>query len=173
MTNTVVRRILISLLIPVSSMGAQTTGAPVTPFTLSISQVPSGGTSPGQYRVLVIETNTSDEVIIGSGCMAIGDWLDFTVKYNDVPMQGTDALKTLKDARDSSTHCEGSHVRWQIQPGESHRFSLNISGYYDMTKPGDYEITVSKNTVPNHPEKGATVESNTITIVVPATPDEH
>ena len=49
----------------------------------------------------------------------------------------------------------------------SSTFPLEISGYFDMTKPGTYTITVSKETYPNDPSKSATVWSNTITIVVP------
>ena len=53
------------------------------------------------------------------------------------------------------------------KPGETATQGLNITNFYDMSKPGTYEITVTRETDPDHPDKSVTVKSNTITIVVP------
>jgi hypothetical protein len=47
------------------------------------------------------------------------------------------------------------------------KFSLWVSSEYDLTAPGTYEITVTRETDRWHPERSVTVKSNTITIVVP------
>jgi hypothetical protein len=36
-----------------------------------------------------------------------------------------------------------------------------------MSDPGTYEVTVSRETDPDHPDRSVTVKSNTITITVP------
>ena len=54
-----------------------------------------------------------------------------------------------------------------IDPGKVVKFTLWVSSEYDMTVPGTYEITVTRETDRWNPEKSVTVKSNTITIVVP------
>jgi hypothetical protein len=46
------------------------------------------------------------------------------------------------------------------------KFTLWVSTEYDLTVPGTYEITVTRETDRWHPEKSVTVKSNTLTIVV-------
>jgi hypothetical protein len=53
----------------------------------------------------------------------------------------------------------------EIKPGGSFQRLLELSQRYDMSRPGNYEITVTRETDPEHPEKSVTVKSNTITIV--------
>jgi len=47
---------------------------------------------------------------------------------------------------------------------------LWVSSEYDMTVPGTYEITVTRETDRWNPNKSVTIRSNTITIVVPPPP---
>jgi hypothetical protein len=54
-----------------------------------------------------------------------------------------------------------------INPGESGTRYLPFAVDYPLCKPGTYEITVSRESDPEHPEKSVTVQSNTLTIVVP------
>src|ERR1035441_4837021 len=53
-----------------------------------------------------------------------------------------------------------------IKSGQSVKFSLWISSEYDMTVPGTYDITVTRETDPWNPDKSVTIKSNTLTIVV-------
>ena len=54
-----------------------------------------------------------------------------------------------------------------IPPGQSWTRYLNPDWDYPMTKPGIYEITVSRQTDLLHPGKSVIVKSNSLTIVVP------
>ncbi len=146
---------------------AQVLGKPAPKFTLSISQIGYGGSSPGNYAVLVKLKNISNEEIGDQGCLALRDWFDASVLYNGVPMEETDAVKQLKAVRKLEKPCEGSHSGWRIGPGGEHHYQLNVSEFYDMSKPGTYEITVTRETYPKDPEISVTVRSNTITIIVP------
>jgi hypothetical protein len=152
---------------------AQMTERPKPGFSLSIAEVnPStlpSGYSSGYHRLLVTYTNISDvDESFTRRDSARG--LDMIVLLDGAPAKETDSMRDLREERHPTkpTLWAGSVPRpATIKPGESVTFPLEISGYFDMSKPGTYEITVSKETLPDLPEKNVTVKSNTITIVVP------
>lgn len=146
---------------------AQAPVAPAPNFTLTISQVGYGGSTPGNYAVLVRQKNISKDEIHGEGCLALRDWFNVSVVHDGVPAEETDFAKSLKKFRESGAGCNGSHTGWMIQPGEEHYYQLNVNEFCDMSKPGTYEITVTKETYPKNLELSVTVKSNTITIIVP------
>lgn len=157
----------------VMSLGAPIIGQnipvvkPAPDFTLTISQVGYGGTIPGNYAVLVTEKNVAHEDIVGSECVGLGDWLNLIVVYAGVRLPETDAVRRLEKVRKSGGSCGGDFGAWRIAPGEEHQYQLNITEFYEMRKPGKYEITVTKETAPHDPLMSTTVKSNTITIAVP------
>jgi len=92
------------------------------------------------------------------------------VLLDGAPAEETDSMRDLREERHPTkpTLWAGSVPRpATIKPGKSITFPLEIRGYFDMTKPGTYTITVSQETFPSDPEKSVTVKSNTLTIVVP------
>lgn len=139
---------------------------PEPEFTLRISQVGYGGSLPGYYAVLVREKNISDASISGSGCMGLADWLNLKVVYNGVPLPETDAVEHLQKVRKAGGPCGVDNGGWKVAPGEEHLYRLNITQFYAMSRPGTYDITVTKETEPLFPEMSTTVKSNTISIVV-------
>ena len=54
-----------------------------------------------------------------------------------------------------------------LKPGESWTQPLDVSDYYDMTKPGAYQVTVTRESLPLNLRYSVPVSSNTITVVVP------
>jgi len=54
-----------------------------------------------------------------------------------------------------------------IKPGKSRKLWLGVSDIYDVTKPGSYDVYVSRETDPIGLIKSEYVRSNTITIEVP------
>lgn len=143
---------------------------PVKPepgFTLTISQVGYGGTIPGNYAVLVREKNISDTDIVGSGCMGLVGWLNLSVVYDGARLPETDAVRRLEKVRRAGGPCGVDNGGFRIAPGEEHKYQLFVTQYYEMHKPGAYEITVTKETEPTDPQMSTTVKSNTITIMVP------
>jgi len=66
-------------------------------------------------------------------------------------------------------------MKFALQPGATRDRYLAMGWDYPMTEPGTYELTVSRPSDAEHPEKSVTVKSNTITLVVPepTTQDEH
>jgi hypothetical protein len=156
----------------VASVGVLAGGQnlPVKPeprFTLTISQVGYGGTIPGNYAVLVREKNISDVDIVGSGCMGLVGWLNLIVVYDGVRLPETDAVRSLEKVRKAGGPCGVDNGGFRTAPGEEHKYQLFITQFYDMHKPGAYEITVTKETEPTDRQMSTTVKSNTITIVVP------
>lgn len=146
---------------------SQTADTPTPPFTLTIVQVGYGGTTPGNYAVRVTLKNISDREIGDQGCLALRDWFNVSVVYNGVPMEETDAVRRLKKWRNPNVACEGSHTGRKIGSGQEHFYRLNVTEFYGMSEAGTYDVTVTRETDPRHPESSVTVTSNTITIVVP------
>ncbi len=95
--------------------------------------------------------------------------------YNGVPLEMNETKPAVqyirKQDKEGKGHCHGKYYLQEAQPGGgpegAFAGTLDISLLYDMSKPGTYEVTVSKETFPHDPEKSVTVKSNTITILVP------
>jgi hypothetical protein len=142
---------------------AQTPEKPEPGFTLTLSMGRHGGEFSKNTQVLLLTlTNTSKEVINESWCAAFHGMYDLNVVYNGVPVEDTDAQKKYKKSRESG-RCSGSYFGGPTDPGKTRQEYF----YYDTTKPGTYEFTVTRETFPWNPDKSVTVKSNTITIVVP------
>jgi len=54
---------------------------------------------------------------------------------------------------------------YTIKPGESQKFEVPLTAFFDLTAPGRYEITFSRGTDPGQPDN-VDVNSNPITITV-------
>lgn len=135
-------------------------------FTLTISEN-HHEVSPPYHEVLVRLTNTSEGIIRGGGCLALRGMYNISIVYDGVPIEETDAVRKLKKYRKEDGGCTSGNPTWRLKPGEYHDDLLSVTEFYNMSKPGAYEITVTKETFPDHPERSVTVKSNTITIVVP------
>jgi hypothetical protein len=142
---------------------AQSTEKPEPRFTLTLSMGRHGGEFSKNTQVLLVTlTNTSKEVIDEGWCLAFHGMYNLNVMYNGVPVEDTDAQKKYKKSRESG-RCSGSYAGGPTYPGKTKEEYF----YFDTTKPGTYEFTVTRETFPWNPEKSVTVKSNTLTIVVP------
>ncbi len=153
---------------------AQQPEKPAPRFTLTIAN--GGMDSLGRYILAVTETNISNELLRESVCMPatfeVG--IKVSVVYNGVPLEMDEtrpAVQHIKKDKAGKGHCPGRVFLHEAQPGGgpegAFEDNLDVSLLYDMSKPGIYEITVSKETFPHNPDKSVTVKSNTITITVP------
>jgi hypothetical protein len=154
---------------------AQNPEKPKPGFTLTIS----GGEDSyykGMYYVSVIETNISNQVIREGGCLPLTYMTGFNIEvvYNGIPLKMDETSPSVQHLRKHQAHpvpCSGSLNGHEAQPGGGPEGAFEdhfmISQYFDMSKPGTYQVTVSKETFPHNPEKSVTVRSNTITIIVP------
>jgi hypothetical protein len=146
---------------------AQTVDKPAPEFTLTLSLGRHGGEFSRNTQVLLVTmTNISKEVINNSWCLSFRNMYDLSVVYNGAPVEDTDAQKKYKNFRQAG-RCSGSTVSRLIKPGKTQDDNF----YYDTTKSGTYEFTVTRETYPWEPEKSVTVKSNTITVVVPEPED--
>jgi hypothetical protein len=152
---------------------AQTTERPKPGFTLSIEEgdLSHLGNYPTHDHVLLVTYTNISEVDDIHPRMDSEDMLNMIVLRNGAPAEETDGMRALRKERED--FASGRAVPNSLQkprplkPGECIKFPLEISGYFDMTKPGTYTITVNRETFPWETEKSVTVWSNTITIVVP------
>lgn len=155
------------------TLNAQAAERPKPWFSLSIEA--SDPSHPQTHytadrRVLMVTyTNISDKEDIYSEA-DYAQMLDFIVLRDGAPAEETENMRALREERHPTKPTFwGGSVRspLKIEPGKSITWPLPIADYFDMTKPGTYTITVSKETFPHDLAKSVTVWSNTITIVVP------
>jgi len=153
---------------------AQKPEKPAPRFTLTITD--GGADSLGRHIVALTETNISSEVLREGVCMpGIFDAaIKVSVVYNGAPMEMDEtrpAAQYIKGDKEGKGHCPGRIFMHEAKSGGgpegAFEDNLDISLLYDMSKPGTYEITVSKETFPYSPEKSVSVKSNTLTIVIP------
>jgi hypothetical protein len=127
---------------------------------------------PGGHAVRVTVTNTSNEDLRLEGCAVSRGFYKVSVIYGGVVLEEQDAVaRRLREGRMRHTPCGFRDA--VLKPGESYDDSLPISFMavtgpvgYDMSKPGDYEVTVERVASPEDSEKGVTVRSNTIIMTV-------
>jgi hypothetical protein len=150
------------------TMYSQAPGKPAPGFNLTISEVHPGGMIPNVHTLLVEYTNTSKVDYHPNGCWEFRGMYNMIVLSDGIPAKETDNMRKLRKFRDGANCFEGGGlIAGYLKPGKTSKEYLEVSYYYDMTKPGTYEITVTRETFPWNPEKSVTVKSNTLTIVVP------
>jgi hypothetical protein len=147
---------------------AQTPQKPEPQFALTISEWHEGGFPPNYHRLRVIGTNTSNEELTVGGCEVQRGAYRISVVYDGAPLVEKN-LAARHQREEDARHNICNHELGinKIEPGGSFEHLVYISGDYDMSKPGTYEVTVSRETDPEHSEKSVTVRSNTLTIIVP------
>jgi len=138
-------------------------------FSLTIYLFQPGQAEPGQptfRKIQVDETNISNEPFTERGCLEFQGVFHISVVYNGLPLEEKDASARKKRQEDANN--EWCKVMPQkILPGHSWTRYLPFDVDYPLCKPGTYEVTVSRESDPEHPEKSITVKSNTLTIIVP------
>jgi hypothetical protein len=153
---------------------AQNSEKPAPKFTLNIYLFQNGGAEsemPGQpifRKIRVVETNTSNEPLQEGGCWEDRGVFSISVLYDGAPLAVKDAAARKKrETEEKHTPCMVPRSKAVINPGETGTRYIPLSIDYPMCKPGTYEITVSRESDLEHPEKSVTVKSDTLTIVVP------
>jgi len=174
--NLLVLMFLSSFVVPF----AQTQEMKAPTFSLAIEEgqlSAQAGYQPNDHKLIVKYTNASDG-IQNDGCMVTPSAYKILVLRDGVTAEKRKSKKQIqvndeekgKGVRIKVTLTESdSCQRFEkgLKPGESVTFPLWVSSEYDMTLPGTYEITVTRETDRWNHEKSVTVKSNTLTIVVP------
>jgi hypothetical protein len=156
---------------------AQTPGKPALAFVLAIEEQKLNPSYPAtEHELLVRYTNVS-EVVQNDGCVVSTVAYKMVILRDGVPAEKRKAPnKETEEPPDPnrikvrSTEADRCHgITGGINPGQSVTFTLWPSSKYDMTAPGTYEITVTREVYPDpwSPRNSFTVRSNTLTIVVP------
>jgi hypothetical protein len=152
----------------------QTNVAPVFSLVIEEGQLSTrAGYQPNDHELIVKYTNVSD-TDQRDNC-AVSPW-----EYKLAVLR--DGVKVEKKVQSEKTEesvppgairiksIRGKTCGWMtraFKPGESVKFPMWVSSEYDMTVPGTYQLTVTRETDPWNPEKSVTVKSNTLIIVVP------
>jgi hypothetical protein len=139
---------------------------PEPEFALSIEEDRDAArTNPGLHRVLVKYTHISFGFEHEQYHEEAMGMYQMVVLRNGAPVAETDAMRDLRKFRKMEFDPTILNPR-MLKTGESWITPLDVSDYYDMTKPGTYQITVLRETEPYAPNYSVTVSSNTIIIVV-------
>jgi hypothetical protein len=166
MRRIVFRFLILLFAMPAVAVYAQTSEKPMPGFTLEISVWNAGELSLDTHALTVRLTNTTNEDRRESTCAERNGWFNSIVTLDGVALEEIDGIQKLRK-KDKFWMCNGGPMLQPTKAGESQGYLMYISDFYDMTKPGKYDITVTKETFPNNPEKSITVKSNTLTIIVP------
>jgi hypothetical protein len=138
---------------------------PAPGLRLIISEERSGSYSSTYHRLSVMVTNTSNEIFLEPGCSNVRGLYSISVVFRGAPLAEKDAVAWRRGEAAEAASCTHELGINEVKPGVSFQRLLELSERYDMSRPGNYEITVTRETDPEHPEKSVTVKSNTITIV--------
>jgi len=146
---------------------AQAIKKPEPTFALSIEEDKNAARiHPGLYRLLVKFTRVTIGAEVEQYHEEAKGMYEMIVRRNGLPVSETDAMRDLREHRKADSNPTILNPRL-LKTGESWTTPLDVSDYYDMTKPGAYQITVKRETVPWDLRFSTTVSSNTITFIVP------
>lgn len=147
---------------------AQQTQKPSPTFTLSIAEDRNASaTQPGLDRVLVKLTHIGPGVELEKFHPEALGMYNMIVLRDGRPAKETSALKALRNYRKADPYPTIDNPK-ALKPGESWITPIDISGYFDMTTPGSYQVTITRESIPMNPAYSTLVSSNTITIVAPS-----
>ena len=139
---------------------------PAPRFKLKLSEEHNGAYLPTYHVLSLIVTNISNEVFLEPGCSEFRGLYLISVEFNGAPLAEKDPVARRRNDAVEVQNCYHELGINEIKPGVSFQRLLELSQTYDMSRPGNYEVTVTRETDPEHPEKSVTVRSNTITVVV-------
>jgi hypothetical protein len=143
------------------------TQKPQPAFSLSIEADKTvTSTDPSLRRLLVTFTNVSPGAIINQFHPEAENMYNMVVSRNGVPVKETDAMRALEQYREVDRYPTIEHP-FILKAGQSLTTALDVSDYYDMTQPGAYTITVTRQSQPLNPAYSTLVSSNTLVINVP------
>lgn len=153
--------------IPILGSYAQIAQKPKPRFTLEIYEEHGDDipTFPYFHKIAVELTNISKEVIRESTCDSYFGMYTMTVLRDGEQVPETDQAKSLRKLRDAGK-CYPGEYEIEIKPGETRQLEMVVHVFYEIGKPGAYDVTVYRETFPGDLEKNVTVKSNTITIYV-------
>jgi hypothetical protein len=154
-------RLLFGLLMltVVPAAHGQATSGQLSPFTLSLSVLTSNVESGSQVELVIVMKNISNHDLHYS--LSYSNGLDRAYQYDvrDSSGRAVELLTKKHPEIGEPFHIWPQHV---VRPGETDSSGGAISNFYDMTKPGEYTIQVSR-LLSDNPKDGV-VKSNKITV---------
>jgi hypothetical protein len=145
---------------------------------ISVSKVSQTVFSLGEYTtrfaIEVEETNISGHTLSGVGSGNTESWYELKVLWDGEPAPPTKSYYAHLHPNPKPNTESGAHVLTfgsggyiPIEPGKTEKLRVPITDYFDMGKPGQYEITFSKG-----PQQGEPIEVESNTVMVTVVPDK-
>lgn len=137
-------------------------------FTLHIHTDQNTYTSGSVIFVKVDKVNLTRKPINCSISGPPGLWYKMDVQLGGIQTDETKELRELLAAQSGSDGFSKvvSEIADVCKPGKVVHYSVPVSSYYQMKKPGEYKVTFWEERVPHDPDNGVRVKSNTISIIV-------
>ncbi|MGC2547777.1 MAG: hypothetical protein WA426_18170, partial [Silvibacterium sp.] len=140
---------------------------PASTFSISIEEDKTAALiNPSLYRLLVTLTTTPQGVFVDQFHPEAKNMYNMTVLRDGLPVPETDAMRALENYRKVDRYPTVQRP-FALKPGETLITTLDVSDYYDISRPGTYQVTVTRQSLPLNPAYSTLVTSNTINIVVP------
>jgi hypothetical protein len=164
--SSLVRSNTITITVPERTTEAENPPRPEAQFMLNLSRLhPYAAPPPSMLKVEML--NTSNRVIRMAYCWTFMGMYNLVVTRDGTPVPPSEDMLYVQKMRSAVT-CNGNDTIVKIQPGDSRVEEIPIENYYDVSRPGVYEIYVTRESRPYYPTKSVLVESNAISFEVPA-----
>ncbi|MFZ0662170.1 MAG: hypothetical protein WAM66_05715 [Acidobacteriaceae bacterium] len=139
---------------------------PKPAFTLAIEEDKvAAQLNPSTHTVLVTFANISPRFLMDRFHPESKNMYNMVVLRDGVPVPETDAMKALAQYRKADRNPTIPHPL-VLKPGQALTTSLDVSDYYDMSRPGAYQVTVTRQSQPLNLAYSTLVRSNTTAMIV-------
>lgn len=146
---------------------AQAPAKPAPTFALHIEEDPTATQiAPGYHRLIVAYTRVQPGFELEQFHPESENMYNVIVTRDGVPVPELPAWRALRDYRKVDRYPTIANPRL-LKKDESWTTVLAVSDFFDMTKPGVYQVTVTRPSQPLNLAYSVPVRSNTISITVP------
>ena len=166
MSRVISSGIYLSTLVLLSALSAS---ADKQLFSLGIDAPSEPLKSGAELRLHVRVTNTSDRAItfIRSPGLIPEEAFRYEMEVRDARAQSAPRSAYVRKLESAQTVTEEiSKYAYKLKPGESFVDDVEITRFYDLSRPGKYTISVAREMPPAQKLGEGKVKSNTITITV-------
>jgi hypothetical protein len=159
--------ILASIGLPLQAqMRAATAETPTTGFTLNISIRNESAKVGSIGPVIVKEKNVTDHLINNTRPKSPCLWYRMEILRDGVQVSKTKEMMR-RESPSKEEQSNATPFLSTLEPGDEDQFEVPVSNCYDMTVPGNYQITFTwERSDINDPNKLIHTKSNNITVTV-------
>lgn len=155
-------------MITLLSLAALSASASKELFSLTITAPKEPLKAGAELRLLVTVTNTSNRSIsfVTSPGPIPEDGLLYEIHVHDAGRHSAPPSVEVRTSDPRIPVNNGSRLARTLRPGESFVDQVTVTRFFDLSRPGEYAITVARPIPPRQNLGTGTVKSNTVAVTV-------